>query len=197
MDNRPLAVNADFARQVAFVSAQLDVSERYVAWLMQSVISRHPNLTSSQQTSGSEKLVEAAILEFHMKRRKLAECLKYIVEAAILGQQGVKEFVVGTSAAAGGGKSVYEQLESFVRQEMIAATAQPQQPASRLGGLFGGGAAQQTASQGEFPARLLKEIDRLGETIQTVQVARQNAKSDTVGPSQSQGTQKSECHLSK
>ncbi|KAI0085599.1 nucleoporin Nup186/Nup192/Nup205 [Irpex rosettiformis] len=186
VNNRPLAVNADFARQVAFVSSQLDVSERYVAGLLQSIISQHPNLTSSQQVSGSEKLVEAAIIEFHSKRRKLAECLQYIVEAAVLGQQGVNELVTGPGTVAGGGKSVYEQLELFVRQEMIAATAQQTAPASGLGGLFRGGVVQQAPGQGAFPTKLLKEIDRLGETLQKVQAAKQNARSDTVGPSQTQ-----------
>lgn len=191
MNNRPLAVNADFARQVAFVSSQLDVSERYVAGLIQSIIARHPNLTSQQtsQSAGSEKLVEAAILEFHTKRRQLAECLKYIVEAAVLGQSGVKEFVAeSSSAAAGGGRTVYEQLELFVRQEIVAGRTT--QTASGAGGSL---VQRSTAGQGEFTAKLLKEIDRLGETIQKVQVARQNARSDTVGPSQSQGPQTISC----
>ncbi|KAI0759191.1 nucleoporin Nup186/Nup192/Nup205 [Irpex lacteus] len=184
VNNRPLAVNADFARQVAFVSSQLDVSERYVAGLIQSIIARHPNLTSQQssQSAGSEKLVEAAILEFHTKRRQLAECLKYIVEAAVLGQSGVKEFVAESSGAtAGGGRTVYEQLELFVRQEIVAGRTT--QTASGAGGSL---VQRATAGQGEFTAKLLKEIDRLGETIQKVQVAGQNARTDTVGPSQSQ-----------
>lgn len=186
-------INTDFARQVVFVSSQLDVSEYHIAGLMQSIISRHPNLASQpqQQASGSEKLVEAAILEFHAKRRQLAECLRYIVEAAVLGQQGVNEFAAGSSAGERSIAGVYRQLELFVRQEILqsgqTSAAAPSGSGLGIGRSFGGGAMQQGMAQGGFPMKLLREVDVIGETMDKVKMAKQNAKSDTVGPSQTQG----------
>ncbi|KAI0695309.1 nucleoporin Nup186/Nup192/Nup205 [Cytidiella melzeri] len=186
INNRPLVINTDFARQVVFVSAQLDVSERHVAGLMQSIIATRPNITSPQQVSGSEKLVEAAILEFHARRLQLAECLKYIVEAAALGQQGANEFDSGTEVVAGGVPEVYRQLELFVRQDILFPGAtEALSPPAGLG--FGGSGRRASTSQGGFPLKLLREIDRIGETMEKVKLARQNARSDTVGPSQVQG----------
>lgn len=190
MNNQPLFINTDFARQVVFVSSQLDVSERYVASLMQSIISKHPNLTFhlQQEPSASERLVESTIAEFHARRRQLAECLKYIVEAAVLGQHESGDFAVGTNGLAGGVPEVYRQLELFVRQEILAQSS-ASTSAARPGFLAGlaGGSLSHRSETGGFPLRLLKEIDGLGETIEKVRVSHQNAKSDTFGPSQTQG----------
>ena len=79
VNGRPVAVNTDFAKQVLFVSQQLDVSERYVAGLLQDVVSATPNVSS-------DHLVEAVILEFHARRRQLTDCLRFIVEAAEVAQ---------------------------------------------------------------------------------------------------------------
>lgn len=100
MDGRPLAVNSDFARQVVFISQQLDISERYVASLLQDVMSTNPNVPQ-------EQLIEATVLEFHLRRRQLADCLRYIFEAAEVAQNT-------------GSPELYSQLEIFVRQQLIA-----------------------------------------------------------------------------
>lgn len=178
---------------MVFVSSQLDVSERYIASLMQQVISQRPNITL-QQTSpagGSEKLVEASILEFHSRRRHLAESLRYIVEAAVLGQHGMSEVAVQGASSAGAISDVYRQLELFVRQEILAPEM-PAAPGALAPTGFGlgiglPGRSTSTTALGGFPLRLLREIERTGGTIEKVKAARQNARTETVGPSQGQG----------
>jgi nuclear pore complex protein Nup205 len=187
INNRSVVINTDFARQVVFVSTHLDVSERYVAALLQSITSRHPNITSQQAPiSDSEKLVEAAIMEFHAKRRQLAECLKYIVEAAVSAQRDDLHVSPGSKAETGRIAEVYRQLELFVRQEILilgrTPALVPPNNDTRSGGSTGGVATQQG-----FPMRVLQEIDKIGETIESVRVAGLNARSDTIGPSQTQG----------
>ncbi|KAJ3544602.1 hypothetical protein NM688_g5723 [Phlebia brevispora] len=142
VDGRPLAVNSDFAKQVVFISQQLEVSERYVAGLLQDVISANPNISQ-------EQLMEATILEFHLRRRQLADCLRYIFEAAEVAQSG-------------DAPQLYDQLETFVRRHILA-------------------------DGDRFPQRVYAEADKLGDVINKVQVARQNAKSNTAAPSQQGG----------
>lgn len=137
VDGRALAVNADFAKQTVFISQQLEVSERYVAGLLQEVMSHNPNITQ-------EKLIEATILEFHSRRRNLADCLRYIFEAADAAQDPSSPVL-------------FSQLGQFTQQYLIE----------------GGN---------NLPQRLVKEVDRLGETITKVQVARMNAQSNTAAP---------------
>lgn len=61
-----------------------------------------------------EQCIEATILEFHTRRRHLADCMHYIFEAAELGESGnVPPFNV--------------RLEMFVRQQLL--------PPPRSGGL--------------------------------------------------------------
>ncbi|KAH9929472.1 nucleoporin Nup186/Nup192/Nup205 [Fomitopsis serialis] len=81
VNGRPHAVNPDFARQTLFISQELDVSERHAANLLQHVMSVNPNVPM-------ERCIEATILEFHTRRRHLADCLQYILEAAQLGEAG-------------------------------------------------------------------------------------------------------------
>ncbi|KAF7795183.1 hypothetical protein EIP86_006332 [Pleurotus ostreatoroseus] len=100
VDGKPLAVNADFAKQTVFISQQLDVSERYVAGLLQDVMAANPNLSQ-------EQLIEATVLEFHLRRRQLAECLRYIFEAA--------EFSESEDAP-----QLYEQLHGFITGQILA-----------------------------------------------------------------------------
>ncbi|KAJ7778502.1 nucleoporin Nup186/Nup192/Nup205 [Mycena metata] len=75
LNGRPAAVNADFARQVVFISQQLDTSERYIAGLLHSVTAENPNIQPVD-------CIELTIAEFHQRRRHLADCLGYIFEAA-------------------------------------------------------------------------------------------------------------------
>ncbi|KAJ7041203.1 nucleoporin Nup186/Nup192/Nup205 [Mycena alexandri] len=75
LNGRPAAVNPDFARQVVFISQQLDTSERYIADLLHSVTAENPNIQPVD-------CIELTIAEFHQRRRHLADCLGYIFEAA-------------------------------------------------------------------------------------------------------------------
>lgn len=164
---------------------------------MQSVISRRPNLTSQQQAAsagGSEKLVEASILEFHSRRRQLAECLRFIVEAAVVGQLDVDGTTLSSTSAAGQVPDVCQQLELFVRQELLASarsTTIRSSATSEVGSGYGGGLttrAVQPSGHGGFPLKLLREIEKIGDIVETVRSARQNARTETVGPSQGQGS---------
>ena len=120
------------------------MSERYVANLLQYIMSENPN-------APMERCIEATILEFHTRRRHLADCMRYVFEAAELGESGnVPPF--------------YVRLEMFVRQQLL--------PPPRGGGLT-------------LAIKIFQEIHNLGNTLAKAQAARQNAKSDTVAPSQS------------
>lgn len=97
--NKAMAVNADFSRQAIFISQQIDCSERYAAELLHDVMSSHPNLAQ-------DRCVEATIIEHHTRRRHVAECLKYIFEAA-LGSELL------------GAPPLYERLGLFVRDQLL------------------------------------------------------------------------------
>ncbi|KAJ6619045.1 nucleoporin Nup186/Nup192/Nup205 [Mycena sp. CBHHK59/15] len=62
INGKQAAVNPDFARQVIFLSQQLECSERYIASLLHSITTGNPNIEP--------------------RRRHLADCLGYIFEAA-------------------------------------------------------------------------------------------------------------------
>ncbi|CDO70405.1 hypothetical protein BN946_scf184999.g46 [Trametes cinnabarina] len=106
INGRSVAVNADFARQAVFISQQLDCSERHVAGLLQEVMAQNPNFTP-------EQCIEAAILEFHLRRRETADCLRYILEAA-------------EAAERADAPPLCYRIDQFVRQELI-------QPSGRAG----------------------------------------------------------------
>ena len=74
LNGKPVAVNADFTRQVLFLSQQLETSERYIAALIHSVTTENPNIQPTD-------CIELAAAQFHA-RRQLAECLVYIFQAA-------------------------------------------------------------------------------------------------------------------
>lgn len=99
VNGRSIAVNSDFARQVVFISQQLDVSERYVAGLLQETMAGNPNVSQ-------DELIEATLLEFHQRRRHLADCLRYIFEAAEVAQDPSSP-------------ELFRQLELFARQNLI------------------------------------------------------------------------------
>ncbi|KZT24940.1 hypothetical protein NEOLEDRAFT_1178711 [Neolentinus lepideus HHB14362 ss-1] len=79
VEGRQLVINPDFARQVTFLSEQLDCSERYCAGVMHSVVTENPNLNPVAA-------VEKAIVRHHQRRRDLAECLRLIFEACEVSQ---------------------------------------------------------------------------------------------------------------
>ena len=136
-----MAVNADFSRQVIFISQQLDCSEQYTAELLHDVMSHNPNLTG-------DRCVETTILEYHTRRRHVAECLKYVLDAAFASQQP-------------DAPALYHRLEAFVREQML----------NRPG-------------PSNFTEKLLNEVDSLTQTLNKVNVDRQNAGSGTVAPTQ-------------
>ncbi|OBZ74918.1 hypothetical protein A0H81_05368, partial [Grifola frondosa] len=149
VNGRSLAVNSDFARQVVFISQQLDCSERYVAGLLQEVMIKNPNLTQ-------EECIEATILEFHQRRRQIAECLRYIFQAA-------------EPAEARDEPPLYQRLDAFVRQHLLPP------PGGSGMGL-------------SLAIKVFQEMHNLGNVLAKAQSARQNARSDTVAPSQGNAT---------
>ncbi|GJF00958.1 hypothetical protein PsYK624_172620 [Phanerochaete sordida] len=102
LNGRSIAVNSDFARQVVFISQELNVSERYVVGLLQETIAGNPNVFQ-------ERLIEATILEFHLRRRHLAYCLRYIFEAAEVAQ-------------APSSPELFQQKEQFTKKNLLEAS---------------------------------------------------------------------------
>jgi nuclear pore complex protein Nup205 len=102
---RSLAINADFARQVIFLSQQFDCSERYVAEILHTIMSQNPNVSTVD-------CIEAVIVEFHQRRRHLVDCLRYIFEAAEL-------------AEAAEVPRIFKLLDAFTRQKLIPAVHAP------------------------------------------------------------------------
>ncbi|EGO28547.1 hypothetical protein SERLADRAFT_413403 [Serpula lacrymans var. lacrymans S7.9] len=102
---KSLAVNSDFAQQTIFLSQQLNCSEKYVASILHDVMSNNPNI-------GAVNCMEATVAEFHQRRRYLADCMRYIFEAAELAQ------IAGASR-------LYHRVETFARHELIPAVKVP------------------------------------------------------------------------
>ena len=140
INGRSVAVNADFAKQAVFISLQLDCSERYVAGLLQDVMHENPNLTQ-------EQCIEAAIMEFHKRRRETADCLGALLQAA-------------ERAETADASPLCQRIDIFVRQQLL-----------QTGGL-------------SLAMKVFQEIHNTGNALNKAQVARQNAKSDTVPPTQ-------------
>lgn len=99
IDGRRVGVNADFARQVVFLSEQLECSERYIASLLQSVMAENPNVTPVS-------CIEVTVAQFHQRRRHLVDSLRYLLEAA----DAAEKTDVG---------STIRRLEQFVRFEVV------------------------------------------------------------------------------
>lgn len=98
IDGKAVAVNADFVRQVAFISQQLDCSEKYISSLLQHVMLTHPNVNSTTA-------IESAIIEFHKRRRDLVDCIEYILEAAETFRPGVPR--------------LYERLAQYAQDNLV------------------------------------------------------------------------------
>jgi nuclear pore complex protein Nup205 len=78
VNGETLGITADFARQVIFLAKHLDCSERYVVGILHSVVTANPNLEPVGY-------IEAAIVEFHRRRRHLVDCLRFILENGVIG----------------------------------------------------------------------------------------------------------------
>ena len=99
VDGQQLSVNSDFAAQVIYLARVLSCSERYVAGLMQYVISNNPNYSPVN-------ILEEVVLEHHRRRRDLADSIRFLLEAAEV-------------ASSPGANPLHARLDLFVRQQLI------------------------------------------------------------------------------
>ncbi|KAF8272691.1 nucleoporin Nup186/Nup192/Nup205 [Lactarius quietus] len=99
VDGRQLSVNNDFAAQVLYLARVLSCSERYVAGLMQYVISNNPNFSPVN-------ILEEVVLEHHRRRRDLADSIRFLLEAAEV-------------AGSPGATALHARLDLFVQQQLI------------------------------------------------------------------------------
>jgi len=94
-----MSVNSDFATQVIYLARVLSCSERYIAGLMQYVISNNPNFSPVN-------ILEEVVLEHHRRRRDLADSIRFLLEAAeMAGSQGTT--------------ALHARLDLFVQQQLI------------------------------------------------------------------------------
>ncbi|EIN05826.1 hypothetical protein PUNSTDRAFT_137309 [Punctularia strigosozonata HHB-11173 SS5] len=156
IDGKTLAVNVDFARQAIFLSQHLECSERVVSALLHDVAVHNPNITPAE-------CVEATLLEYHKRRRDLVDCLRYILEAAMVAENDEAP-------------TLFKRLDVFVRQGLLPKDKAPGQGSGALG----------TSQGATFFAKLMNEVENLGKTIAQVEAAKQNAVSNTTIPSQAQ-----------
>jgi len=101
INGKPIAVNSDFARQVVFLSQQLECSERYVAGLLHAIMTENPNI-------GPVNCLELTIAEFHQRRRHLVDSLRYLFEAAEAGESS-------------GASPMYMRIDTFVRVDLMSS----------------------------------------------------------------------------
>ena len=99
VDGQQMSVNNDFATQVIYLARVLSCSERYVAGLMQYVISNNPNFSPVN-------ILEEVVLEHHRRRRDLADSIRFLLEAAEL-------------AGTPGATALHARLDLFVQQQLI------------------------------------------------------------------------------
>ncbi|KAF9264555.1 hypothetical protein L218DRAFT_1076467 [Marasmius fiardii PR-910] len=145
INGKQVAINPEFARQVISLSQQLECSERYIAGLLNDVMAQNPNISPVD-------CVEATVLEFHHRRRNLADSLRILMEVTEIG--GLEE----TS-------DFYRNVAQFVVAEIIL----PERP-------------QTSRGETPFAYRLFKEMEDLGTVLSRVDTARKNAQSNTVIP---------------
>jgi nuclear pore complex protein Nup205 len=98
-----VAVNPDFARQVLFLARELDCSERYIAEILHRITIQNPHLNAVAAT-------EAVVVEFHRRRRDVAESLLLLLQA-----------VDGVSGA--DSSDTLRQLAGFVYQQLLPGDA--------------------------------------------------------------------------
>ncbi|KAJ7079559.1 nucleoporin Nup186/Nup192/Nup205 [Mycena belliarum] len=105
LNGKPVAVNPDFARQVLFLSQQLECSERYVAGILQSIMAENPNIQPVNA-------VELTVSEFHQRRRHLADCLGYIFEIAELAAESTQ-------------RTLFSRIHEFAKTDLIPPASSP------------------------------------------------------------------------
>lgn len=103
VDGRPLAVNADFARQVKFIAQQLNCSERFCSGLLHRVLTESPTITEVSA-------VEQAILEYHRFRREVADCIRFVFE-------------ISNEALKGHAPPIFARLNEFVKRYLVGQSA--------------------------------------------------------------------------
>ncbi|KAF9445985.1 hypothetical protein P691DRAFT_777187 [Macrolepiota fuliginosa MF-IS2] len=74
IEGKQVAINTEFARQVLFLSQQLECSERYIAALLDEVMKDNPNIDAIAS-------LELTVELFHLRRRHLVDSLRYLVDA--------------------------------------------------------------------------------------------------------------------
>ncbi|KIY45026.1 hypothetical protein FISHEDRAFT_67260 [Fistulina hepatica ATCC 64428] len=98
---REIAFNPDFARQVIFLSQQLNCSEYYIAELLHGVRSADPNGTDVD-------IIERAVAKFHERRRDFTMCLVVLFNA-----------LVDVAARPIDNRDLVFRLESYVHENLI------------------------------------------------------------------------------
>ena len=144
VDGRQMSVNNDFATQVIYLAQVLACSERYISRLMQYVISHNPNFSPVN-------ILEQVVLEHHRRRRDLADCIQFLLEAAEM-------------AGSPGTTALHARLELFVKQQLIPS----KEGADRV--IFG---------EKGSGWKVLSELEALDRTISLALAAKQNAGSNT------------------
>ena len=102
---KSLAINADFAQQATFLAQQLGCSEKYIASILHTIMTQNSNMNAVD-------CMEAAVVEFHQRRRHLSDSLHYIFEIAEL-------------AHIPNAPPLYGNIESFAERELIPAVKVP------------------------------------------------------------------------
>jgi hypothetical protein len=144
VDGQQLSVNDDFATQVIYLARVLSCSERYIAGLMQYVISNNPNFNPVN-------ILERVVLEHHRRRRDLADCIRFLLEAAeIVGSPGTT--------------ALHARLELFVTQQLIPSKE---------------GTDSVVFGEKGWGWKVLLEVEALDQSISQALAAKQNAGSNT------------------
>lgn len=145
MDGQQLSVNGDFATQVIYLAQVLGCSEYYIAGLMQYVISNNPNFSPVN-------ILEQVVLEHHRRRRDLADCIRFLLEAAeMAGSPGIT--------------ALHARLELFVSQQLIPSKE---------------GSDSVVFGEKGLGWKVLLEIEALDQSISHALAAKQNAGSNTI-----------------
>jgi nuclear pore complex protein Nup205 len=145
VDGRQMSVNGDFATQVIYLARILGCSERYIAGLMQYVISNNPNFSPVN-------ILEEVVLEHHRRRRDLADCIRFLLEAAEM-------------AGSPGATALHARLELFMKQQLIPSKE------GANGVVFG---------EKGLSWKVFLEIEALDQTLSQALAAKQNAGSNTI-----------------
>lgn len=102
---KQVAINAEFARQVLFLSQQLECSERFIAALLDEVMKENPNIDAVTS-------LELTVELFHLRRRHLVDSLRYLVDAT--------EAVEFSSS-----NQTYVRLARYFLKELVPASPGP------------------------------------------------------------------------